>query len=393
MPRTAWKRTSSAFLKLSRIDEFRPATASKRWFGMAIRVSQLAFRSRIPSSACFIRRLPSKTKGLVTTPTVREPSSLAILAITGAAPVPVPPPMPAVTKIMSAPSSTSRRRSTSSWAERFPTSGLPPAPRPRVSFSPSWNLMGERLARRACASVLAAMKSTPGSPAAIIVFTALPPPPPTPTTLIRAPPLASTNSIITASSTPTGPSEELPQPPHHPLPHHPELPAHAVPVTHAGVLLEPVKYQTDCRRIHGTRHDVNQTAQMKWHSETDGKPKDALGKAYHLLHRRPSTGQDDARGEHVGASRALQLSLDEGEDLFHARLDHLRERAPREVMRVAASHPGDLDHLIGGRGGGDGAAVALLQTLGFRERRAERGCEIGGHVAAPHRKDGGVADR
>ena len=196
MPRTACRRTSSAFLKVSRIDEFRPATDSRRWFGMEIKVSTLAFRSRMPSSACLMRRFPSNTKGLVTTPTVSEPSSLATRATTGAAPVPVPPPMPAVMKIMSASARISRRRSTSSSAARRPTSGLPPAPSPRVSFSPSCILIGARLARSACASVLAAMKSTPGRPAAIIVLTALPPPPPTPTTLIRAAPLASTNSII-----------------------------------------------------------------------------------------------------------------------------------------------------------------------------------------------------
>ena len=40
--------------------------------------------------------LPSKLKGYVTTPTVRMPLSLESCATTGAAPVPVPPPIPAV---------------------------------------------------------------------------------------------------------------------------------------------------------------------------------------------------------------------------------------------------------------------------------------------------------
>ena len=48
--------------------------------------------------------MPSKSKGLVTTPTVRMPRSRAMRAITGAAPVPVPPPMPAVMKTMCEPS-------------------------------------------------------------------------------------------------------------------------------------------------------------------------------------------------------------------------------------------------------------------------------------------------
>src|SRR5207249_3399938 len=131
MPRTAWRSTSSAFLKVSRIEELRPATDRRRWLGMAISVSTFALSSRMPSSACFMRRLPSNVNGLVTTPTVSEPISLATRAITGAAPVPVPPPIPAVMKIMSAPPRCPRSRSTSSSAACLPTAGLPPAPRPR----------------------------------------------------------------------------------------------------------------------------------------------------------------------------------------------------------------------------------------------------------------------
>lgn len=42
-----------------------------------------------------LRCLPSKLKGVVTMPTVKMPISRAVLATTGAAPLPVPPPMPA----------------------------------------------------------------------------------------------------------------------------------------------------------------------------------------------------------------------------------------------------------------------------------------------------------
>ena len=50
-----------------------------------------------------IRFEPSNWNGLVTTPTVRTPSSRAACAMIGAAPVPVPPPMPAVMKHICAP--------------------------------------------------------------------------------------------------------------------------------------------------------------------------------------------------------------------------------------------------------------------------------------------------
>ena len=68
---------------------------------MTSSVSVLSFSLAMPSSACFLRRVPSKEKGCVTTPTVRAPVSLAIWPMMGAAPVPVPPPMPAATNIMS----------------------------------------------------------------------------------------------------------------------------------------------------------------------------------------------------------------------------------------------------------------------------------------------------
>ena len=128
----------------------------------------------------------------MTTATVRTlplspPSWLAMEATTGAAPVPVPPPRPAVMKTMSAPSSASQIFSVSSTAAWRPTSGLAPAPRPLVSLAPTWIFCGARFARSACRSVFTAMNSIPCRPEAIMRLTALPPPPPTPTTLMWAP--------------------------------------------------------------------------------------------------------------------------------------------------------------------------------------------------------------
>ena len=116
----------------------------------------------IPSSACCMRRRPSNSNGLVTTPTVSAPtSSFAISAMIGAAPVPVPPPSPAVTKTMSAPFSASLMSSRDSAAAPAPISGLPPAPRPLVSSWPTPSLMSASAASSACASVLTATNSTP----------------------------------------------------------------------------------------------------------------------------------------------------------------------------------------------------------------------------------------
>jgi len=80
---------------------------SKRSLGMTIWVSTLSFRAWIPLSACTDRRRPSKPNGRVTTAMVSAPRPLDISAMTGAAPVPVPPPSPAVMNTMSAPLSAS----------------------------------------------------------------------------------------------------------------------------------------------------------------------------------------------------------------------------------------------------------------------------------------------
>ena len=105
MPCTALRSTSSARLNASASDMFSPATERSRWFGMTMSVSTAALSSASPCSACLRRLFPSKRNGFVTTPTVRAPVDLAMSATTGAPPVPVPPPIPAVTNTMSAPSS------------------------------------------------------------------------------------------------------------------------------------------------------------------------------------------------------------------------------------------------------------------------------------------------
>ena len=165
---------------------FASEISRRRSLGITMRVSTSSRSVVTPPSAWAARRLPSKEKGRVTTPTVRAPASRAILATTGAAPVPVPPPSPAVTKTMSAPSSAAVISSMWSSAALRPTAGSAPAPRPCVSSRPMSSFVSASDMSRACASVLTAMNSTPLRPTSIIRFTALTPPPPTPTTLITA---------------------------------------------------------------------------------------------------------------------------------------------------------------------------------------------------------------
>ena len=107
---------------------------------MTMRVSTFSRRRWMPSSAWFERRRPSKANGRVTTPMVRAPRPLAVSAMTGAAPVPVPPPLPAVMKTMSAPFSTSSISSRCSSAAMRPTSGSLPGTEPTGQGAPDVEL-------------------------------------------------------------------------------------------------------------------------------------------------------------------------------------------------------------------------------------------------------------
>ena len=104
-------------------------------------MSKVSTDSRIcsnPSWACAVLRLPSNWNGIVTIPTVRMFISRAAWAMTGAAPVPVPPPIPAVmnTMLVLSPMS-SFTSSRDSMAALRPTSGSDPAPWPPVRVSPN----------------------------------------------------------------------------------------------------------------------------------------------------------------------------------------------------------------------------------------------------------------
>ena len=143
--------------------------------------------SSIPFSATPCLLTPSKAKGSVTTATVSTPSSRAILATTGIAPVPVPPPMPAVKNSISALPIASIILSLLSSAAARPTEGSAPAPNPLVRLLPSSITFSESYLASACKSVLMTLNSTPRIFAAIICSSALQPPPPTPNTFISAP--------------------------------------------------------------------------------------------------------------------------------------------------------------------------------------------------------------
>ena len=186
MPCTPCWSTSSALQKASLIDVLLSQICNSLSLGIIINLSTFSLRRSIPLSALFIRGLPSKINGFVTTPTVRIPMSFAIFATTGAAPVPVPPPIPQVTNTISASFTSSVISSRFSSTAAAPISGFAPAPSPFVSFSPICTLVGALHKSRACLSVLIPINSTPSIASSTIRLTALLPAPPTPITRILA---------------------------------------------------------------------------------------------------------------------------------------------------------------------------------------------------------------
>ncbi len=150
---TPWRSTLSAAWNASSIG-FLPITSRRLSLDTMISESTYFFSSSIPSAALLARRRPSNVKGRVTTPTVRAPSSFATLATSGAAPVPVPPPMPAVIKTISAPFTASRSSLSLSSAALRPYSGFPPAPRPFVVSFPRIILLSHGEFFMTCTSVL-----------------------------------------------------------------------------------------------------------------------------------------------------------------------------------------------------------------------------------------------
>jgi hypothetical protein len=133
-------------------------------FGITISVSTHSFILLNHSIAFSNLLFHSKEKGFVTTHTVRIPNSFAACAITGAAPVQVPPHIPAVIKSISVSSKCLLISSIFSSAAFLPISGFAQAPSHLVRFSQMLTLSFAKLFSKACASVFTAINSTPSIP-------------------------------------------------------------------------------------------------------------------------------------------------------------------------------------------------------------------------------------
>ena len=145
MPLTATFNTSFALAKAADNVSV-PCICCILSLSIIISESTYSFSREMPSLAFPMRFGPSKRAGTVTTPTVRMPISLATLAMTGAAPVPVPPPIAAVINtILVLARSMSSISLMLSFAAASPCSGRLPAPLPSVRILPNCIVLGTLL--------------------------------------------------------------------------------------------------------------------------------------------------------------------------------------------------------------------------------------------------------
>ncbi len=159
MPMIAFASISSA--SLNAVIMGRSGAKSKSLsFGITMSASVFFASLRSPSFALLMRLVPSTVNGSVTTPMVSMPRRFASCAIFASDPVPVPPPMPAVTKTALLPWTVACISSMLSCAAFSPISGLLPAPSPLVSVLPRSIFLCAFVSSKSCASVLSAMSWT-----------------------------------------------------------------------------------------------------------------------------------------------------------------------------------------------------------------------------------------
>src|SRR5690348_13193567 len=367
MPWVACRSTSSAFLSASWNGIPLPTTASSRSLGTTIIVSTCFRISAIPISACFIRFRPSKRKGLVTMPMVRAPRSLATWEMMGAAPVPVPPPMPQVTNTRSAPWSAWRISSRFSSMAWRPISGRAPAPSPRVSRLPICTFTSALLLSRAWASVLTEMNSTPVSRSSTMRFKALPPPPPTPTTFIRAFwETLSSSSKIMALSRPR--SKEVLQPPLERSEQPVDTRAADERLPALGALrhfARRVQHQSHRHRVARRLHAVHQARESQiGRPRAHRRGEHFAGQLHHAREVRRAAGEHHARGQLPAAvPRLLDLPQHQLENLVHPLVDDVRQQFARRLPRALPRRGREVDHFGSVHQRRVRDAVPLLQPL------------------------------
>src|SRR5664280_372953 len=332
--------------------------------------------------------------------TTSAPASDASLATTGAAPVPVPPPIPAVTKTMSEPVRTWVIFSASSSAALRPTSGFDPAPMPRDVVRPSCSFVAARFTRSTWRSVFAATKSIPLMPAWIIRLTALPPPPPTPTTLIFA---GGTSSFREMGSDAWGSSSKR-------IIFFPPSISQSggrgeqvlegtfefVEKSRTGAARAPLRgggsatpVQQEARGAGPLRRgdDVRQSAETAGHAPAHRHAEDLLGHVEDAVQLGAAPREDEAGAQLAGRHFPDRLFPEQREELLSARLEDLGDLAPLDGVDAAAARQRHVARLALVHEGGHRRAVLALQAFGVGHRRLEDDREVVREMVPAHGQD------
>src|SRR5450759_1344529 len=333
--------------------------------------------------------------------TTSAPASDASRATTGAAPVPVPPPMPAVTKTMSEPVRTCVILSASSSAALRPTSGFDPAPMPRDVVRPSCSFVEARFTRSTWRSVFAATNSIPLMPAWIMRLTALPPPPPTPTTLIFAG--GGTSSFREIGSDGWGSSSKRIMffPPSISQSGGREKQvlegafeflekartgaARALP--RRGGAAAAVEQET--RRTGPFRRgdDVRQPAEAARHAPAHGHAEDLLGDLQEAVQLGAAARQDESGAQLARGNLPDRLLPEQREKLLGARLEDLGDLAPLDGMDAAPAGERHVERLAFAHERGHRRAVLALEPLGVGHGGLQDDREVVREVVPTHGQD------
>src|SRR5690606_24680696 len=127
-------------------------------------------------------------------------------------------------------------------------------------------------------------------------------------------------------------------------------------------------------------------ADASFHSEHLG------GKLGRSGNERPAAGQHDAGRQMPGISAALDLDGRDLEDLLHARLDDLRQRAPADALLRPPTQAGNGDRLVFIHQIHKRGPELALQLLGLIAHHTEPAPDVVRDLAPGDADHGGVAD-
>ena len=154
-----------------------------------------------------------------------------------------------------------------------------------------------------------------------------------------------------------------------------------------------VEQQPHARGKNRVAHHIGEPAHGLRDAEAHRHVEHLLGQLDRAFHLGAAAGEHDARGDHLLEAAAAQLLAHQAEELLVARLDDLGERLPRQAPRRALADARHLDALVGIGELRERAGVADLDVLGVLRRGAHRDRDVIGDLVAGDRDHRGVADR